>query len=89
MRDLYKDAVSSFAFPTYSNGLKEIANYMGYKWKHPDVTALESITFYLQYVEAPEKNRHKMQKVMDYNEDDCRATMLVKDWLGAAVSSNL
>jgi len=22
-----------------------------------------------------------MQKVIDYNEDDCRATMLVKNWL--------
>lgn len=26
MRDLYKDAVSTFAFPTYGNGLKEVRN---------------------------------------------------------------
>lgn len=81
MRDLYKDAVSCFAFPTYGNGLKEVANYMGYRWKHPDVNALESIALYFQYVEDPDKNKDKMQKVIDYNEDDCRATLLVKGWL--------
>jgi len=81
LRDLYRDAVSCFAFPTYSNGLKDIAMYMGYSWRDADVDALESIALYLQYVEAPDKNKDKIQKVIDYNEDDCRATMLVKDWL--------
>jgi len=88
MRDLYKDAVSCFAFPTYGNGLKEVASYMGYKWKHPDVNALESIALYFQYVEAPDKNKDKMQKVIDYNEDDCRATMLIKDWLKRSFSKD-
>jgi uncharacterized protein len=62
---------------------------MGYKWKHPDVNALESIALYFQYVENPDKNKDKMQKVIDYNEDDCRATMLVKDWLKRSASDNI
>ncbi len=81
MRDLYKDAVSSFAFPTYSTGLKDIARHIGYEWTHPDVDAMESIALYLQYAEDPAGNKENIQKIMDYNEDDCRATMLVKDWL--------
>ncbi|MGD2250915.1 MAG: TM0106 family RecB-like putative nuclease [Candidatus Methanofastidiosia archaeon] len=81
MRDLYKDAVSCCVFPTYRNGLKDIAHYMGYEWKHKDVDALESIALYFQYVEDPEKNKDKLQKVIDYNQDDCRATMVIKDWL--------
>jgi len=81
MRDVHKDAVTCFAFPTYGNGLKEVAGYMGYKWKHPDVNALESIALYFQYIEDPVRNEDKIQKVIDYNEDDCRATMVVKDWL--------
>ena len=89
MRDLYKDAVSCFAFPTYGNGLKQIASYMGYKWKHPDVDALESIALYFQYVEDPDKNKDKIQKVVDYNEDDCRATMLVRDWLERSLSKDI
>jgi len=86
MRDLYRDAVSCFAFPTYGNGLKEVANYIGYKWKHADVNALESIAMYLQYIEDPDKNKDKIKKVIDYNEDDCRATMVVKDWLKGNLS---
>lgn len=89
MRNLYRDAVSSFAFPTYGNGLKEVASYMGYKWKHADVNALESIVLYFQYVNDPEKNKDKIQKVIDYNEDDCRATMLVKDWLERSLSKDI
>lgn len=89
MRDLYKDAVSCFAFPTYGNGLKEVASYMGYKWKHPDVDALETIALYFQYLEDPDKNKDKIEKVVDYNEDDCRATMLVRDWLEKSLSKDI
>ena len=82
MRDLYKDAVSSFAFPTYGNGLKQIAAYIGHSWKHKDVNAMESMALYFQYVQDPIKNKDKLGKVIDYNKDDCVATLLIKDWLG-------
>ena len=82
MRDLYKDAVSSFAFPTYGNGLKQIAAYIGHSWKHKDVNAMESMALYFQYVQDPLKNKDKLGKVIDYNKDDCVATLLIKDWLG-------
>jgi predicted RecB family nuclease len=81
MRDLYKDATSTFAFPTYGNGLKEIAPYIGYKWKHEEVNAKESVAIYLQYIKDKIGNKEKMQKVIDYNTDDCEATLLIKDWL--------
>jgi predicted RecB family nuclease len=81
MRDIYKDATSSFAFPTYGNGLKEVATYIGYEWKHKEVNALESIALYFQYVQDPVTNKDKLKKVLDYNKDDCMATMLIKDWL--------
>lgn len=80
-RDLYKDATSTFAFPTYGNGLKKIATYIGYKWKHKEVNAMESIAIYLQYVKDRQTNEDKMQRVIDYNYDDCEATLLIKDWL--------
>jgi uncharacterized protein len=81
MRDLHKDATAAFSFPTYGNGLKEIAPYIGYKWKHQEVDATEAIAIYLEYVKDKEANKDKMQKVIDYNNDDCEATLLIKDWL--------
>lgn len=80
LRDLYKDAVSSFAFPTYGNGLKEIARYIGFSWRH-DIDAMDSMVLFFKYVQDPENNRDKLKKVLDYNEDDCEATKTVKDWL--------
>ncbi len=81
MRDLYKDAVRTYAYPTYGGGLKHVAKYMGYNWRHKDINAMESIAIYLNYTKNPEENKSEMQKVIDYNEDDCKATMTVKDWL--------
>ncbi|MCJ7634921.1 TM0106 family RecB-like putative nuclease, partial [Candidatus Bathyarchaeota archaeon] len=81
MQDLYKDAISSFAFPTCGNGLKEIAAYIGHTWKHKEVNAMESIALYFQYIQDPTKNKDKLEKVIDYNKDDCVATLLIKDWL--------
>lgn len=81
MRDLYKDATTAFVFPTYGNGLKEVAASFGFQWRHEEVTALESIAYYFEYLEDPTKNKAKLQKVIEYNEDDCKATMFMKDWL--------
>jgi predicted RecB family nuclease len=81
MIDLYKVAIKAFVFPTYSNGLKDIADFLGFKWRHKDINALDAIAYYLRYQEDPESFKDKMQAIVDYNEDDCIATRTVKDWL--------
>ena len=79
--DIHKVATDSVVFPTYGNGLKRIAPYVGFSWRHKDVSATESISIYLDYVKNPEENKTRFQKVIDYNEDDCVATRVIKDWL--------
>ena len=81
MIDIHKVATNSVVFPTYGNGLKQIAPYLGFKWRHKDVSATESISIYLDYVKDPKENKDRFQKVIDYNEDDCIATRVIKDWL--------
>lgn len=91
MIDIYKIATSSVAFPTYGNGLKPVAKYLGFSWRHKNVDATESIALYLDYVANPGKNKDKLQMILDYNEDDCIATRVIKDWLQtvrAETSSN-
>ena len=79
--DLYKVAVAACAYPTYGNSIKKIAVYMGFKWRHKEVNAMESIAYYLEYAEDNKKYKDKMQLIIDYNEDDCIATYVIKDWL--------
>lgn len=81
MVDLHGMATRAFAFPTYTNGLKDIASFLGFKWRHDDVNALDAIAYYLKYQTDPAELREKMEAVVDYNEDDCRATEMIKDWL--------
>jgi uncharacterized protein len=83
MVDLHRMAMAAFVFPTYTNGLKDIGAFLGYRWRHEDINALDAIAYYLRFQKDPERYRQKLQAVIDYNEDDCRATKLVKDWLQA------
>ena len=84
--DIHKVATDSVVFPTYGNGLKQIAPYLGFSWRHKDVSATESISMYLEYVDNPEENKIKFQKIIDYNEDDCIATRVIKDWLASIIT---
>jgi len=81
MVDLSPIAVKSYAFPTYGDGLKEIAKYIGYKWRQDDVNALTSIVLYQKYVESKGTDKDSLGMILKYNEDDCLATMQVRDWL--------
>ncbi|MBM4271415.1 MAG: TM0106 family RecB-like putative nuclease [Deltaproteobacteria bacterium] len=81
MIDLHRMATRAFAFPTYTNGLKDVASFLGFRWRHEDVNALDAIAYYIRYQSHPEDYRDKLQDVIDYNEDDCRATKRIKEWL--------
>jgi predicted RecB family nuclease len=83
LRDLLRDAEASFAFPTYGTSIKKIAPWIGFRWRHADVNAMASIALYFDYCSDPARKADKLQKVLDYNEDDCIAMRVVKDWLVA------
>ncbi len=81
MIDIHKIATDSVYFPTYGTGLKPVAKFLGFSWRHKGVDATESIAMYLDYVANPKENKNKLDPILDYNEDDCIATRVVKDWL--------
>ncbi|MBD3172731.1 TM0106 family RecB-like putative nuclease [Candidatus Bathyarchaeota archaeon] len=79
MIDLHKISVRSFSFPTYGTGLKEIAKYVGFDWRDSEINAMISAVIFLNY--ATTGNKEGLDRVIGYNEDDCNATMVIKDWL--------
>ena len=81
--DLSPITTKAFAFPTYSEGLKDIAKCLGFSWRQEDVSGQSSMALYQDYVESGGTDDKTRQKLLDYNEDDCRATMHVFDWLAA------
>lgn len=81
MVDLSPLVTSSFAFPCFGQGLKDIAKSLGFEWRQDDVDAVGSVVLYLSYVGSGGTDQVARHKILDYNEDDCLATMHIFDWL--------
>jgi len=65
--------------PTYTNQLKEIARFLGFKWSNEELFGLESV-FLRQEWELTDDQRLK-NRLVRYNIEDCAALKVVKDWL--------
>jgi predicted RecB family nuclease len=66
-------------FPTYGNGLKEIAKYLGFKWTDPNVLGIHTIMWRSQWErsgDASLKNR-----LLIYNSEDCEALEHITDFV--------
>ncbi|MGM0368759.1 MAG: ribonuclease H-like domain-containing protein, partial [Actinomycetota bacterium] len=59
--------------------LKDIATYLGFSWRDKTPSGALSIQWYNEYIKTG--NPDIMARILAYNEDDCRATMLIKDEL--------
>ncbi|MGA7238179.1 MAG: IS66 family transposase [Bryobacteraceae bacterium] len=62
-------------FPTYSNGLKEIAGWLGFRWSAPESTGLQSIVWRDEWSQS--KDPTMKAKLITYNLEDCTALELV------------
>lgn len=62
-------------FPTYSNGLKDIAGWLGFKWSDQDVSGVQSIKWRDTWEQT--KASLAKEKLITYNLEDCAALELV------------
>ncbi len=78
--DLYSDVVKSrMIWPTYSLSLKTLAAFLGFRWRDTDPSGAGSIQWFHEWVETGDASiRHR---ILEYNEDDCRATRVLVDAL--------
>ncbi|WP_026810347.1 TM0106 family RecB-like putative nuclease [Arenibacter latericius] len=65
--------------PTYSNGLKEISNNIGFFWRKDFMTGLKSIAYRKKW--ENDKNSKSKHTLIEYNQSDCEALFLVSIWL--------
>jgi predicted RecB family nuclease len=66
-------------FPTYSNGLKEIAGSLGFEWTDPSASGLQSIVWRSRWEESG--THTDREKLIAYNAEDCEALSLVSHTL--------
>jgi predicted RecB family nuclease len=58
-------------FPKYSNGLKEIAGYLGFLWSDPNASGLKAIIWRHEWEQT--KSSGLKEQLLTYNVEDCRA----------------
>ncbi len=77
--DLHERVTRVAILPVESYALKPIARWVGFDWRDPDANGAQSICWYDQWVQTGD--RQHLEAILRYNEDDCRATYWVKNWL--------
>lgn len=77
--DLYKLVKSSTEWPTWDHSIKTLAKYLGFTWRDTNPSGAASIEWYDRFVESGD--RAILQRILDYNEDDCRAMIALLDAL--------
>jgi len=76
--DLYTDVTRSrMVWPTTSLSLKPLAAFLGFTWRDSDPSGAGSIEWFHRWVETGDPSIR--QRILDYNEDDCRATRVLVD----------
>lgn len=64
-------------FPTYSNNLKDIARFLGFRWTRSEVSGLTALAWRSQWASTREPNLKR--KLLTYNAEDCSALQKVAD----------
>ncbi len=77
--DLHDRITRTVTLPVESYALKPIARWLGFDWRDPAANGAQSICWYSQWLTT--RDRTYIDSILTYNEDDCRATHRVKDWL--------
>jgi predicted RecB family nuclease len=72
--------------PTYTNGLKDIANYMKFNWTDEKASGLQSIIWRYNWELNPTNNLK--EKLTTYNIEDCKALIKVQEWLISLSENN-
>jgi predicted RecB family nuclease len=78
--DLLVDVVQPLTeWPTNGVGIKALAKSLGFAWRDADASGAASIAWFHDWCDGgdPEVRR----RILDYNEDDCRATAVLLDAL--------
>jgi uncharacterized protein len=75
--DLYKIVQSCTEWPCWDKSIKTLAKYLGFQWRDPNPSGAASIEWYDRFVGTGD--RALLQQILDYNEDDCRAMIVLLD----------
>lgn len=77
--DVHQALTQAVTMHIESYSLKAIARWLGFEWRDPSANGSQAICWYDEWLKKGD--RAFLNRIVQYNEDDCLATYRVKDWL--------
>ena len=77
--DLHLIIRGTWILPIRNYSLKTVANWMGFKWQQKNVSGSRALYWWIQYQST--LNDLFLKKIIQYNRDDCLATLQIAKWL--------
>lgn len=77
--DLHKVLKGAFVLPVEGYGLKPVSRWLGFEYRNPKSSATQSMLWYRLWLNMGD--RQYLDDSVLYNEDDCLATKLIKEWI--------
>jgi uncharacterized protein len=77
--DLYEIVKKYTDWPLSSYSLKDLAQYLGFNWQDETPSGALSIQLFNEFIETSDQKI--LSRLLVYNEDDCKATMVLKEAL--------
>lgn len=76
--DLYGDVVlKATEWPTRDHSIKTLAKFLGFTWRDTHPSGAASVEWFDRW--CRQRQPEIRQRILDYNEDDCRATRVLLD----------
>ncbi len=80
--DLYGDIVlKATEWPTRDHSIKTLAKFLGFQWRDTHPSGAASIEWFDRW--CKQRDPAIKQRILDYNEDDCRATRVLLEGIRA------
>jgi predicted RecB family nuclease len=77
--DIHQRVIDSVVLPVESYSLKSLGNWIGFYWRDETASGDLCVCWYDRWLSTGD--RLWLEAILDYNEDDCRATFYLKNWL--------
>ena len=77
--DLHTLIRKSWILPLKNYGLKTVSNWLGFEWMQKNVSGSKALYWWIQYQIT--KNEIFLKKIIQYNKDDCLATLQIAEYL--------
>jgi len=77
--DLHTLIRKSWILPLKNYGLKTVSNWLGFEWMQKNVSGSKALYWWIQYQIT--ENEIFLKKIIQYNKDDCLATLKIAEYL--------